>query len=88
MIANRYLYAIILLMPDILIRNLPPALHARLKASAATHRRSVTQETIRIIEAGLQDGASPPARLLPEPLKPSRPITMEETLRYIEAGQR
>jgi plasmid stability protein len=75
-------------MPDILIRNVPPALHAQLKASAARHRRSVTQETIAIIDEKL--GAVPaaaPARL-PEPIKPRRPITMEETLRYVEEGQR
>ena len=75
-------------MPDIRIRNVPPALHARIKAAAARHRRSVTQETISIIDEKL--GVAPataPARL-PEPIKPRRPITMEETLRYIEDGQR
>lgn len=73
-------------MPDILIRNLPPELHAQLKASAARHRRSVTQETIAIIDEKL--GAVPaaaPARL-PEPIKLSRPTTMEETLRFIDDG--
>ena len=74
-------------MPDILIRNLPPALHARLKSAAASHRRSVTQETIAIIDeklGGIPRGAPP---TLPEPIKPRRPISMEETLRYIEEGQ-
>jgi len=45
-------------MPDILIRNLPPLLHARLKASAEAHRRSVTQETIAIIDEKLGVGAA------------------------------
>ncbi len=74
-------------MPNLLIRNLPPELHARLKAAAATHRRSVTQETIATLERGLN--ASSPSQLhnLPEPLVPARPITMEETLGYIREGR-
>ncbi len=51
-------------MPDILIRNVPPELHARLKAAAAAHRRSLTQEAIQIIEENL----SPP-QLLGTPLQ-------------------
>ena len=72
-------------MPDVLIRNLPPVLHARLKAAAAAHKRSVAQETIAAIEAGLSATARP---ALPEPLKPSRPITMKETLLFIDEGSR
>jgi hypothetical protein len=76
-------------MPNLLIRNLPADLHARLKAAAEAHRRSVNQETIAIIDEKLGAGAAktiPPR--LPEPIKPRRPITMEETLRYIDEGQR
>lgn len=75
-------------MPDLLIRNVPAELHARLKAAAAAHRRSVTQETIATIEMGLRTGSESTPRALPEPIRPLRPITMEETLRYIEDGQR
>lgn len=76
-------------MASLLIRNLPPELHARLKASAAANRRSLTQEAILIVERGLATGeAAAYPRPLPEPLKPRRPITMEETLRYIDEGQR
>ena len=75
-------------MPDILIRNLPPVLHARLKAAAASHRRSVTQEAIAIIDEKLGTEPATPLPRLPEPIKPRRPITMEETLRYIDEGQR
>ncbi len=76
-------------MPNLLIRNLPPELHTRLKAAARAHRRSMTQETIAIIDEKL--GAESTKRIaprLPEPIKPCRPITMEETLRYIDEGQR
>lgn len=54
-------------MPDLLIRNVPPELHARLKAAAAAHRRSLTQEAIQIIEENLSE---PPTRSLP----PSNPL--------------
>ncbi|MEI6674618.1 MAG: hypothetical protein WCO57_05530 [Verrucomicrobiota bacterium] len=73
-------------MPDILIRNLPPALHARLKSAAASHRRSVTQETIAIIDEKLGGMAAAPPPRLPEPIKLRRPTTMEETLRFIDDG--
>jgi len=72
-------------MPDLLIRNVPPALHARLKAAAAVHRRSVTQETIAIIDEKL-GGPPAVAPRLPEPIKLRRPTTMEETLRFIDDG--
>ena len=74
-------------MPDLLIRNVPPELHARLKAAAAAHRRSLTQEAIQIIEENLSP-LPPPSDPLKEPIKPRRPITMEETLRFIDQGQK
>ena len=72
-------------MPDLLIRNLPAALPARLKAAAVKHRRSVTQETIAIIDEklGAEDVTAIPPRL-PEPIQLRRPTTMEETLRFID----
>ena len=73
-------------MPDILIRNLPPVLHARLKSAAASHRRSVTQETIAIIDEKLGGIPDAPPPRLPEPIKLRRPTTMEETLRFIDDG--
>lgn len=74
-------------MPDLLIRNLPAEIHARLKASATAHRRSLTQETIVAVEKGLAAAAyeSPPS--LSAPFKPRRPITMDETLRWLDEGQ-
>lgn len=40
-------------MPALVIKSFPAALHAKLRQSAATHRRSVTQETIHLIEAAI-----------------------------------
>ncbi|MBL9156978.1 MAG: hypothetical protein JNJ70_05890 [Verrucomicrobiales bacterium] len=40
-------------MATLVIKSFPEELHAKLKAMAAAHRRSVTQETIHLIEAAL-----------------------------------
>jgi plasmid stability protein len=40
-------------MPALVIKSFPEALHAKLKAIAAAHRRSVTQETIHLIETAI-----------------------------------
>lgn len=63
-------------MATLVIKSFPEDLHAKLRQSAATHRRSVTQETIHLIEAamaGVAEAAPAPApsywatrKLLPE----------------------
>lgn len=74
-------------MPDLLIRNLPPELHARLKAAAAAHRRSLTQEAIQMIENGLESDSNPEARPLPELIKlVGPPLTNEQILAMIDDG--
>jgi len=40
-------------MPALVIKSFPEALHAKLRQMAASHRRSVTQETIHLIEVAL-----------------------------------
>ena len=40
-------------MPALVIKSFPEALHAKLRQIAAAHRRSVTQETIHLIEAAI-----------------------------------
>jgi plasmid stability protein len=40
-------------MPALVIKAFPEALHAKLRQIAAAHRRSVTQETIHLIEAAI-----------------------------------
>jgi len=74
-------------MPDILIRNVPPALHARLKAAAARHRRSVTQETIAIIDEKLGEHPAAVPNRLPEPVKlQGLALTTEQLLAMIDDG--
>jgi hypothetical protein len=40
-------------MTSLLIKNMPESLHKRLKDKAKEHRRSMTQETITILEESL-----------------------------------
>ncbi len=42
-------------MPTLVIKSFPAELHARLRQAATAHRRSVTQETIHLIESALQE---------------------------------
>jgi plasmid stability protein len=50
-------------MSSLIIKSFPESLHARLKQTAAAHRRSVTQETIRLLEKALTAEATEPAGL-------------------------
>lgn len=59
-------------MNTLVLRQVPDALYRRLKAVAAAHRRSMNQEAILALEAGL-----------PGPPAPSRP-TAEESRRWLE----
>jgi len=79
MLSKRYLE----FMPNLLIRNVPPELHARLKAAATAHRRSVTQEAIQIMANNLLP-EPPPPRSLPKPIQLHLPTTVEETQRFID----
>ncbi len=45
-------------MATLVIKSFPEELHARLKSTAVEHRRSVTQETIYLLEKVLSDEAS------------------------------
>ena len=48
--AKRYPFAT---MPALVIKSFPEALHVKLRQKAASHRRSVTQETIYLIEMAI-----------------------------------
>jgi plasmid stability protein len=69
-------------MADLLVRNLPADLHARLKESAKVHRRSVTQETIEVLKRGLD--AVPRSAALPPLIVPRKmdSVTMEDLVRW------
>ncbi len=73
-------------MPDLLIRNVPPELHARLKAAAAAHRRSVTQEAIQIFENNLSP-EFPPSDPLPASVQPHFPSSIQDST-FHSTGER
>lgn len=54
-------------MSGLLIKELPPALHARLKQEAARHHRSMTRQALVLLEQALQ-GSAKPSAAPPEPV--------------------
>ncbi|MCK9387347.1 MAG: type II toxin-antitoxin system VapB family antitoxin [Sulfuritalea sp.] len=60
-------------MPTLVLRNVPTELHGKLKAAAAAHHRSMTQEAIVALSAAM--GASAPQ---------AKPST-EATLAWLDA---
>lgn len=60
-------------MPTLVLRNVPDDLYLRLKEAAANHRRSMTQEAIVFLQAGL-------AGVQEQPPKP----TAEESLQWLK----
>ena len=63
-------------MPAILIKDVPPALHRRLKQHAATRKRSLQQEAMIALERGMDAHAPIPRNTLPPPV----PIKMKVPL--------
>ncbi len=61
-------------MPGFLIKDFPPELHRRLKQEAARHHRSMTWQVLMLLEQALAVPASDSADLLPDPLKPAKPV--------------
>lgn len=54
-------------MTDLLIRQIPDHLHAKLKQSARANRRSMNQEILLLLERSLGEEKSP-SPSLPQPL--------------------
>ena len=55
-------------MPALVIKECPPELHAKLKQEAAKNRRSMTQQTIILLEQALSLETQPPSKEPPEPI--------------------
>ena len=73
-------------MSTLVIKNLPEALHRRLREQAERNRRSVTQEAISLIEAGITVPRLAPA--LPPPIKlKGGPLTTDEIETSIAEGR-
>ncbi len=73
-------------MAGLLIKNLPPDLHRRLKEEAVRHHRSMTRQALVLLEQALSAPTKNTADLLPEPLKPAKPLRAE--LSWKQYGKR
>ena len=64
-------------MPAILLKDVPPAVHRRLKQNALAQRRSLQQEALLTLERGMNAPATQPASVLlpPVPVKTKIPLT-------------
>ena len=71
-------------MPSLLIKKLPEEIHKKLKASALRNRRSVTQETIVILQEHLE---TPKAVEFPKPWKLSEPRRQRDLPDGIRRGR-
>ena len=63
-------------MASLVIKNLPPELHSRLKKEALKAHRSMTKEAIYLMEAGLRDNPGPvQAQEIPVLYQGKKPLT-------------
>ena len=74
-------------MPGLLIKDFPPELHRRLKDEAARHHRSMTRQALALLEQALAGPARDAADLLPDPLKPVKPVTSGDVVAVIRKSR-
>ena len=74
-------------MPGLLIKDFPPELHRRLKAEAERHHRSMTRQALALLEQALAAPARDAAHLLPNPLKPVKPVTPGDVVAIIRKSR-
>jgi plasmid stability protein len=74
-------------MPGLLIKDFPPELHRRLKEEAARYHRSMTRQALALLEHALSAPARDAAKLLPDPLKPLKPVARGDIVAVIRKGR-
>ena len=74
-------------MPGLLLKDFPPELHRRLKEEAARHHRSMTRQALALLEQALTAPARDAADLLPDPLKPVKPVTSGDVVAVIRKNR-
>lgn len=74
-------------MPGLLIKDFPPELHRRLKQEAARYHRSMTRQALALLEQALAAPARDAADLLPDPLKPVKPVTSGDVVAVIRKSR-
>ncbi|HTC21628.1 MAG TPA: hypothetical protein VK859_12315 [bacterium] len=74
-------------MASLVIKDLPPELHRRLKAEALKAHRSMTKEAIYLMEAGLQERPEEGlARGMPVPYRGKKPLTEKMIQKWKRQG--
>lgn len=71
-------------MPSIVLKDVPVEIHARLKEDAASHRRSMNQHALALLEQALSLNSP---RTLPPPIRAGRRWTAKEIRAAIRAGR-
>ena len=74
-------------MSGLLIKDFPPELHRKLKQEAARHHRSMTRQALALLEQALAAPARDAADLLPDPLKPVKPVTPGDVVAVIRKSR-
>ena len=76
-------------MAGLLLKNVPPEVHAGLKRRAARNRRSLNQEAIAILESALQDETKRPTleEIRKWQVRGTKPLTGAFLRRAIRQGR-
>jgi plasmid stability protein len=74
-------------MPGLLIKDFPPELHRRLKQEAARYHRSMTRQALALLEQALAAPTRDAADMLPDPLKPVKPVTPGDVVAVIRKSR-
>ncbi len=74
-------------MSGLLIKDLPPELHCKLKEEAARHHRSMSRQALLLLEEALSGLARNAADLLPKPLKVGKQITSGDVVFVIRKSR-
>ena len=72
-------------MPSLVIKNLPPRLHRKLKEAAARNRQTMTGQVVAILEEALAERK--PLNRLPPPIKGRFPLTNDFVQQAKRAGR-
>jgi len=74
-------------MAGLLIKDFPPELHRRLREEAVRHHRSMTRQALALLEQALTVPARDAADLLPDPLKPAKPVAPGDVVAVIRRSR-
>ncbi|MDD5460920.1 MAG: hypothetical protein PHG00_04700 [Methylococcales bacterium] len=73
-------------MTCLLIKDIPPELHRKLKEAAVRSHRSMTRQALVLLKQALST-PFPSAKLLPDPLKPATPLASVDVVAVIRENR-